>query len=299
VRGVLLFVTKPLPLVSQSLLVVDGADLSHGDPLQARREAHRGRGESLRSASEASSHRPCEDASPAPPPPLPPLITTTANGSNHGTKVDLQAVYQAVIFGLLTFYSPTDVFQMQAGTFTRDELIAGFQNFVTAAQATKAANQEWRADIQSERGLEVHVRELRTVVRGIVQARFGTTGAQNLQFGFTLPKPRKRSAETKAIAVKKSEATRKERNTLGEVQKQDVKGNVNVSLVVTPGGGSQPTPAGASTSPVASAGAPSGAPAVAPTPGIAPAPVVAPVAAPIAAATTAPAAPPHPGTGNQ
>src|SRR5271170_6463372 len=43
-------------------------------------------------------------ASPATPPAPPTsLITTTANASNHGTKVDIQASVQAVIFGLLTY----------------------------------------------------------------------------------------------------------------------------------------------------------------------------------------------------
>ncbi len=40
-----------------------------------------------------------------PPSPPGPLITSTANGSNHATKVDLQALYQAVVSGLLAFYA--------------------------------------------------------------------------------------------------------------------------------------------------------------------------------------------------
>ncbi len=58
---------------------------------------------------------------PPPPPAAPPtLITSTANGSNHTTKVGLQASIQAVIFGLLTYYQPTDTFQMNGTTYTRD-----------------------------------------------------------------------------------------------------------------------------------------------------------------------------------
>ena len=119
----------------------------------------------------------------ASPPPAPPaatstLITSTANGNNHGTKVDLQASIQAVIFGLLTYYEPTDIFQMNGTTYTRDELVAEFQSFVTAAQATKASNQAWRANVQSERALEAHVTVLRSGVQGIVKARFGASGAQ-------------------------------------------------------------------------------------------------------------------------
>ena len=193
------------------------------------------------------------------------LITTTANGSNHGTKVDLQAVYQSVVHGLQTFYLPTDVFQMTSGTYTRDELVGEFQQFVSAAQATKVSNQQWRADVQTERALELHVRELRSGVQGIAAARFGASGAPMLQFGFLLAKPRKKSAETKAVAVAKGQATRKERGTLGKVQKKDIKGNVNVAIVVTPGtdgsqvappAGAQPVAGGAATQAALPAAAP-------------------------------------------
>lgn len=201
-----------------------------------------------------------------------PLITATANGSNHGKKVDLQATYQAVIAGLLEFYNPTDVFQMASGTYTRDELIADFQQFVTAAQNTKESNAQWREDIQTERQLEQHVKVLRKCVKGVVTARFTDNGAQLLKFGFTLPKPRKRSAKTMAAAVEKGLATREKRQTLGKVQKKDIKGNVNVQLVVTPaGGGTQPAspaPTGSvaqQQAPASPSAAPSPAPVVVPT----------------------------------
>ena len=197
-----------------------------------------------RSAVQPAAPTPAPAAPVQAPPPQPPagsasLITTTANGSNHGTKVDLQAVYQAIVYGLQTFYQPTDQFQMTTGVYTRDELVEEFQQFVGAAQATKASNQQWRADVQTERGLELHVRELRKGVQGIATARFGAAGAPMLQFGFELVKPRQKSAESKAVAVAKGLATRTERGTLGKVQKKDIKGNVSVELVVTPG----PTPA--------------------------------------------------------
>jgi hypothetical protein len=176
-----------------------------------------------------------------------PLVTSTGSSNNRGTKVDLQAQYQSVIAGLLEYYAPTDPFHLAQGTYTRDELIAEFQSFVSACQTTKTANQAWRTAVQSERTLQSGIREVRKGVRGIVQARFGAEGAQNLQFGFTLVKTRKTSSETKAIAVEKGKATRKERGTLGSVQKKKIKGNVNVAIVVTPGPGAQDTSSTAAT----------------------------------------------------
>jgi hypothetical protein len=177
--------------------------------------------------------------SPTPATATTPLVTAGAAGNNRGTKVDLQATFQTVIAGLLEYYGPTDVFHMAQGTFTRDELIAKFQSFVTACQTTSTANQSWRSAVQAERALQAMIHDLRKGVRGIVQARFGAAGAQNLQFGFSLVKPRKLSSESKAIAVEKGKATRKERNTLGKNQKKAIKGNVSVSLVVSPGATAQ------------------------------------------------------------
>jgi hypothetical protein len=186
------------------------------------------------------------------------LITTTANGSNHGTKVDLQATYQALMFGLMTYYEPTDVFTLQSGDMTRDELVADIQQFVTACQATKTSNQEWRGNVQTERTLEQQVKVLRQGIKGIVQARFGASGTQCLQFGFTLPKPKAKTATTKAVAVQKALATRKQRGTMGKKEKAAIHGNVSVALVVTPsgagtGGATAPTSAGSASPQVATA----------------------------------------------
>ncbi len=221
-------------------------------------------------------------ATPATPPADPStLITSTANGSNHTTKVGLQASIQAVIFGLLTYYQPGDTFQMNGDVYTRDELVAEFQSFVTAAQATKTSNQQWRANVQTERALALHVRSLRKGVEGVVNARFGPEGAQNLQFGFAMSKPRVKSAETKAIAVVKGQATREKRGTMTKAEKKAIKGDVNVALVVTPNA----APAQPAAQPVA-ASTPTPAPQAVP---------VAPMAATPSAPTNGAAAAPHNG----
>lgn len=49
------------------------------------------------------------------------------------------------------------------------------------------------------------------------------------------------TAEEKAVAVAKRNATRAARHTLGKNQKKDIKGAVKAALVVTPLAGSQPT----------------------------------------------------------
>jgi hypothetical protein len=191
-------------------------------------------------------------------PATPALVTSVANGSNHGTKVDLQAVYQALVSGMQTYYQPTDTFHMPDGTYTRDELITQLNGFVAAAQATKASNAQWRSDIQSERTVEQKAKVLRTALKGIVTARFGVGAAAILKFGFALPKPRKPSAETKAVAALKAQATREARGTKGSVEKRKVKGNVNVQLVVSSGSGGGPSQPTAGTAGASSGGASAG-----------------------------------------
>jgi hypothetical protein len=198
-------------------------------------------------------------STPAPAPPQPAagtapsqLITTTANGSNHGTKVDLQAVYQGLVSGLLALYQSTDTFQMKTGTYTRDELVTQFQGFVGAAENTKSTNQAWRASVQIERELEASVRTLRQGVRGIAQARFGADGAQLMQLGFAPAKAVKKTAASKAEAVVKSKATRVARGTKGKKQKLAVTGETAAAAATAEKGATlapiaAPAPAAGST----------------------------------------------------
>jgi hypothetical protein len=181
-------------------------------------------------------------------------ITATANGSNHGAKLDLQASYQALIVGLETYYQPNDVFRLRSGSFTRDELIAQFQQFLTLAEATKNAQHAWRDAVQLEREFEVQVRPLRLGVRSVVTARFGKDGTQLMKFGFTQGKQGKKSAATKAAAVVKTRATRAAHGIKGKKQRKAIKVPV-APVAATGASGGTPAPAGAPVSPQAGTGA--------------------------------------------
>ncbi len=187
-----------------------------------------------------------------PPPPTPatvsPTVTGVANGSNHATKVDLQALYQAVISGLLAFYAPTDTFLMKSGTYTRDDLVTKFQAFVAALETTKSSNQQWRQDVQAERVLELEVTPLRVGVRAVAQTRFGKDGTQLLQFGFPLAKVRVQTPASRVLAAAKAKATRAARGTLTKKEKAAIQGTVTTVTVGTPApqaGGSTSAPASA------------------------------------------------------
>ena len=178
---------------------------------------------------------------PAPAPVPPPTITATG-GSNHGTKVDLQASYQALIGGLQTFYQPTDVFLLNGASYTRDSLITELQKFIALAEATKEANKSWRDAVQVEHLFELEVRPLRQGVRGIVAARFRKDATQLLKFGFVQGKKGKKTPDTKAKAVVKGKATRTARGTKGKKQRLAIKAP---PVAATPGATSATPPAAA------------------------------------------------------
>jgi hypothetical protein len=178
-------------------------------------------------------------ATPPPPtaPPLisasPPPVTGVANGSNTGTKVEIQTSYLALIAGLLAYYQPDDEFMLAQGIFTRDQLIAAFQQFIASAEATKASNQAWRADVQTERASEQTVAPVRANLRLLLSGRFGKSSTQLAKFGFAPAKVGVKSTVVKTAAVVKGTATRAARGTKGSVQKKSIKGNVT-GVVITP-----------------------------------------------------------------
>ncbi len=230
---------------------------------------------------------------PSPPTPAPvnPTVTGPANGSNHATKVDFQALYQGVISGLLAFYAPTDTFLMKSGTYSRDELVTKFKSFVAEIESTKSLYLQWRQGIQVERALELEVAPLRVGVRAVAQTRFGKDGTQLLQFGFTPAKVRVQTPASKVLAAAKARATRKARGTLTKKEKAALQGTVTSVTVGTPA----PQAGDSTSAPVApSAPATGSAPATpaAPAP-TAPVPATPAVAAPVAPVTPAMPTPPQ------
>ncbi len=162
-----------------------------------------------------------------------------ANGSNNGTKSALQTAYVGLIAGLQANYQPDDVFQLVTGDKTTSELVAEFQQFVQAAEATKASYQAYRADVQAERQVAAQVAPDRAAVHSVLVARYGKRGTQLLQYGFAPQKVPQRTALSKAAAAVKTEATRTARGTTGSKAKRKVKGNVT-GVVLTPVTSTQP-----------------------------------------------------------
>ncbi|HEX3769986.1 MAG TPA: hypothetical protein VHV30_03940 [Polyangiaceae bacterium] len=109
------------------------------------------------------------------------------------------------------------------------------QAVVTAQATTKARLAEEEAQIPAN---VANIREFTRYLR----LAYGNQPQVLADFGLAPPKARTPpTAEQKAVAVVKGQATRKARHTMGKNQKKAVKGDVNASLVITPGAGSTPT----------------------------------------------------------
>jgi hypothetical protein len=154
-------------------------------------------------------------------------------GAKNAAKTDLQTSYVALIAGLQSFYQPTDVFLLDSGTETCAELIVELQAYVNAAETTKASNKAWRTDVQAEKQVLAEVAPKRAALFTALQSRFGKSGVQLLQFGFTPYKPRKVTAAALVGGQAKAKATREARGTSGKKQKLDVSGDVT-GVTITP-----------------------------------------------------------------
>lgn len=160
-------------------------------------------------------------------------ITNVANGNNKGTKLDLQTAYSTLCAGVLASYPAGYVFQLTSGDETRDDLVAELQEFISAAEDTKAALTAYRDAVQKERALFLQVKPLRDGMKGILVAKYGRSGAQLRSFGFTPYVANPATPATRVAAAAKAKATKAARGTKGKVQREQIQGNV-VGVVVTP-----------------------------------------------------------------
>ncbi len=77
-----------------------------------------------------------------------PLGHTPRRGGGKLPKLQLQAVYQALASGLQATFQPTDTFNINGETLSRDEVVAGLHAVIVLIEATKAVRQQWTRAVQ-------------------------------------------------------------------------------------------------------------------------------------------------------
>ncbi len=164
---------------------------------------------------------------------------------SKGTGKNSQATRaKQLILGTQKHYpNASDTLYVGGATYTVTALTKLFQDFVDLREAVEVSRAALRAKIEAER---THAPSLLAVIHAfeaIVRGAYGSSDAL-ADFGLVPHKARAPlSAEKKAVAVAKRQATRAARHTTSKKAKKDIHGNVNATLVVTPSSGSSPVAA--------------------------------------------------------
>jgi len=120
---------------------------------------------------------------------------------------------------------------------TVDEVTGAMQTLVTNRATVETAQNAATVALDVENTALPSLLGLIAAFTKLVRATYGTSADALADFDLTPPRvPAPRTAEEKAIAVAKAEATRIARGTTSAKQKKTVKGNITAKLVVTPGG---------------------------------------------------------------
>jgi hypothetical protein len=141
------------------------------------------------------------------------------------------------------FPNPNQQMTVGSESFTIGQLTALMQSYVDHRQSVEDSKAATKAKVETERKQAPSQLETIDAFTTIVRGMFGKSADVLADFGLA---PRKRpaplSAEQKAVAAAKREATRLARGTRGKRQKREIKGNVKAKLVVTPSDAPEPEP---------------------------------------------------------
>jgi hypothetical protein len=152
--------------------------------------------------------------------------------SNVNTSVILARDAQ-IIVGIQKHLQTPSSLPLAGSTYTPADLVKVVQSQIDQAGVVANAAAAWHAAVATQKALNA---KLSPILRGLRQYVLNVYGPESpvlADFGFTPPKKRVVSPQTKVAAATKAKATRKARSTMGKVQKKGVKGDVT-GITVTP-----------------------------------------------------------------
>jgi hypothetical protein len=151
------------------------------------------------------------------------------------------------------FPNPNDNLEFGGATYTVASVIATLQSVVDLRGAVVAAQAAAKAKVQAETLQLPQLVPFIGAYTSFVRSRFGNSPEALGDFGLSPHKaPAPLTAEQKAVAVAKRDATRTARGTRSAKQKKGIHGQVEVSLVVKPAAEPVPAPAVTNGAPSAS-----------------------------------------------
>jgi hypothetical protein len=128
-----------------------------------------------------------------------------------------------LIAGLSKHFAPGLRLQVAGKSATVSEVIATIQKHLDAIRAVDAARAAWQAALGVEASLEKQMAPLARYLGMMLQASFGDSPSDLVDFGLGPTKRSKIPLATKAAAIEKSRVTRATRHTKGKKQKAKTK----------------------------------------------------------------------------
>jgi len=154
---------------------------------------------------------------------------------SNGNRSEQQAQDAKVILGIQKDLLSVPTLSLAGQATTPADLEKLVQSCIDAANAIAPAKVKWLAAVQAYRALNKQVTPILRGLRAYVINTYGPTSTVLADFGFSPTKTVVKTPEVKAIAAKKSVATRKARNTLGKKQKKSITGaTVSPAAPATP-----------------------------------------------------------------
>jgi hypothetical protein len=141
-------------------------------------------------------------------------------------------------------------------TYAPGNLTKAFQAQISALATLAALKAQVKAAVAASRTQEVELAALSTALKTYLVNEYGKASPVLSDFGFAPRKATQRNPVTKVIAAARNLATRKERGTMGPVQKAKITGTIPATIALdTKTGETSPAPMVAPTAAVASNGA--------------------------------------------
>jgi hypothetical protein len=155
------------------------------------------------------------------------------------TRVERMADDQAMINGTQKFFAKSAKLTVGSQVVTPAAIVKVFQNRIQTATAAVQADSARTAAVKADRDEQAQTGKFVSAYRRFVQASFEESPDTLAAFNLTAPKVGKPSAEVKAQAVTKREATRAARHTMGKKQRLEITGE---SVAAAANSSATPTP---------------------------------------------------------
>ena len=153
---------------------------------------------------------------------------TTETASNKPTLVSRYATLATALQA-----APDTEFVLGGKTYPKTAVVSALSAYTAANQTAAAEKLKWKKAVADEKAALAGARPLRALVKTYLQGKLGKSSAELTSYGFDPAKAPKTTVKAKATGQAKSTATREARNTMGALQKKDVKGDV-IGITVTP-----------------------------------------------------------------